>query len=237
LRAVGIIGYQDSGKTTLVEALARELRDRGHKVAAVKHSWHGIDLQGKDTARLRGSVAQVAFISSAESVIIWEGARTLEQMLSYLDADIVLIEGFKGEGTFPKIVCLRGEPEDRELFDGLAIAAVGPDDGIQGIDVPLMDRDDVGSIADLVEERAFKLPNLDCEACGYDSCYAMALDIVAGNQHIEDCVSLHPTTQVHVNGTLLPMKPFVSDLVRSTVVGLLSTLKGFTPGEIDIRIG
>ena len=53
MRMVGIVGYKNSGKTTLVRALAQELVKRGHRVAAVKHSSEGMDFLEKDTARLR----------------------------------------------------------------------------------------------------------------------------------------------------------------------------------------
>ena len=236
MKAVGIIGHKDSGKTTLAQALAGELSSWGHRVIVVKHSSHGVDLQGKDTVRLRESADQVAFISPTESMILWKGSRSLEEILSLLDADIFLLEGFKTERTFPKIVCLKGEPEDVVLFDGLAICAVGPAEYVKASDVPLLNRDDTAKIANLVEEKGFKLPGLDCEACGYDTCYAMALEIVAGNNSILDCVSLQPTTQVCINGRLLPMKPFISNLVRGAIVGILSSLKGFSSGEIEIRI-
>ena len=236
MKAVGIIGHKDSGKTTLAQALVDELSSWGHRVIVVKHSSHGIDLQGKDTVRLRESAAQVAFISPTESMILWKGSRSLEEILSLLDADIFLLEGFKTERTFPKIVCLKGESEDVTLFDGLAICAVGPADYVEASDIPLLHRDDTAKIANMVEEKGFKLPGLDCEACGYDTCYAMALEIVAGNNSILDCVSLQPTTQVCINGRLLPMKPFISNLVRGAIIGILSSLKGFSPGEIEIRI-
>jgi molybdopterin-guanine dinucleotide biosynthesis protein B len=220
----------------LIQALAPELRRRGYRVATVKHSSHGIDLAGKDTARLSESADQVAFISPMESIILWKEGRALEDILRYVDADIVLLEGFKTERTFPKILCLKGEPEDRNLFDGLALCAVGPDDEAKGLNAPVLDRDAVEQIADLVEKWAFKLPGLNCEGCGFATCYAMALEIMAGNRTIEDCVSLQPAAQVMVNGQLLPLKPFISDLVRGAVIGVLSSLKGFTPGAIDIHI-
>ena len=237
MRAVGIVGHKDSGKTTLIQALARGLRDRGHEVATVKHSSHGMDLRGKDTARLGESVGQVAFISPIESVMLWKGPKKLEQILSHVNAGIVLIEGFKGETTFPKIVCLKGEVEDNSLFDGLAICAVGPADQVEEADVPLLSRDEVGKIADLVEEKAFKLPNLNCGGCGYETCYGLALEIVAGRKTIEDCVSLNPATQVKIDGRPLPLNPFTSKIVRNVVVAMLSPLKGFSGGEIEIRIG
>ena len=236
LNVVGIIGYQDSGKTTLTHALASELVSRGHKVAVIKHSSHHLDPSGKDTATLGQAVGQVGFISPQESAIFWRKPLSLENTLPYLEADVLLVEGFKAEKTFPKIVCLRGEPDDRRLFDGLAICAVGPAGRVDGIDVPLLSRDEVDNIADLVERKGFKLPALDCAGCGHERCYDLAREIVAGSGSVEDCVSLQPTTAVRIDGRLLPMNPFISGIVRSTILGMLSPLKSFNKGKIEIRL-
>jgi molybdopterin-guanine dinucleotide biosynthesis protein B len=235
LKVVGIIGYKNSGKTTLAHALARELTGRGHEVAVIKHSSHHLDLPGKDTAALGEAVSQVGFISLQESAVFWKKPLSLENIIPYLEADIVLVEGFKNEKTFPKIVCLRGEPDDQDLFDGLAICAVGPADQMGGIAVPLFGREKVGMIADLVEEKAFKLPNLDCGGCGRETCYDLAREIVSGSGSVDDCVSLHPITEVKIDGRSMPMNPFISSIVRSTILGMLSPLKGFRKGKIEIE--
>jgi len=244
LRAAGIIGYKNSGKTALTHALARELTRRGHEVAVIKHTSHHLDLSGKDTAVLGEVASRVGFISPQRSGIFWKKSLSLEDIIPYLEADLLLVEGFKEEKTFPKIVCLRGQPDDRNLFDGLAICAVRPVDQVEGIEVPSFDRqktpllgwDEVGKIADLVEERAFKLPNLDCGGCGHERCYDMAREIVAGTGRVEDCISLQPTTEVKIDGRPLPMNPFISDIVRSTILGMLSPLKGFRKGKIEISV-
>lgn len=241
MKVVGIIGYKDSGKTTLAHALARELTGRGHEVAVIKHSPHHLDLPGKNTAALGEAVSQVGFISPQESAVFWKKSLSLEDIIPYLEADIVLVEGFEKEKTYPKIVCLRGEPDDadrdqsEDLFDGLAICAVGSADQMGEVAVPLFGRDEVGMIADLVEEKAFKLPNLDCGGCGRETCYDLAREIVAGSGSVEDCVSLQPATEVRVDGQPMPMNPFISGIVRSTIFGMLSPLKGFKKGKIEIR--
>ena len=236
VNVVGIVGFQNSGKTTLTKALASELVGRGHKVAVIKHSSHHLDLSEKDAATLGWTVDQVGFISPQESAILWKRRLSLENTLPYLDADIVLVEGFKEGQTFPKIVCLRGEPDDRRLFDGLAICAVGPADQVERIGVPLLGRDEVAMIADLVEQKGFKLPALDCEGCGYERCFDLAHDIVVGTGCGEDCVSLRPTTEVRIDGQSLPMNPFIASIVRGTILGMLSPLKGFKKGTIEIRL-
>ncbi|MBN1976631.1 MAG: molybdopterin-guanine dinucleotide biosynthesis protein MobB [Anaerolineae bacterium] len=242
LKAVGIVGYKSSGKTTLARTLARELAGRSHEVAVIKHSSHPLDLPGKDTAVLGEAAGQVGFISPQETAVFWKKPLSLENILPYLEADFVIVEGLKQGKTFPKIVCLREGPDDagrdppEDLFDGLAICAVGPADQIGGLDVPFFERDEVGPIADLVEEKGFKLPNLDCGGCGHETCYGLAREIVAGSGSLEDCVSLQPATEVKVDGQPLPLNPFISGIVRSTILGMLSPLKGFKRGKIEIRI-
>ena len=151
-RVFGIIGYKDSGKTTLERALVRELTVRGYRVAVIKHTSHQIDLTGKDTALLLEAAEQVAIVSAGATGVFWRKAMDLDDVLAYLDADIVLVEGFKGEKGYPKIACLRADPDDGDLFDAHTIAAVGPTDRVGALDVPAFDRDDVERIADLVEQ-------------------------------------------------------------------------------------
>jgi molybdopterin-guanine dinucleotide biosynthesis protein B len=155
-KVIGIVGYHNSGKTTLACALARALIARGYRVAAVKHLSHYVDLPGKDTALLAEAAGQVGFISPEGAGIFWKEPLSLEDLISHLEADIVLVEGFKGQQTFPKIVCLRGQPYDadeydRDLFDEWVIGAVGPPDCIEGIEVPVFGPHEVDEIADLVE--------------------------------------------------------------------------------------
>jgi molybdopterin-guanine dinucleotide biosynthesis protein B len=76
----------------------------------------------------------------------------LEDVLACLDADIVLVEGFKVQKGYPKIACLRGLPDDCDLIDDLTIAAVGPVDRIEELGIPAFDWDNVEPIADLMEE-------------------------------------------------------------------------------------
>ena len=236
MKTIGIVGYKNSGKTTLARALAQELVKRGHRVAAVKHSSEGMDFLEKDTAKLGEFADRVGFISPLESGVFWKKPLSLENMAPYLEADILLVEGFKAEKTFPKIVCLRGKLDDWDLFDGLAICAVGPVPKGRELDVPLLSLDEIGKIADLVEEKAFKLPHLDCGSCGFETCYELAREIVKGTRSVEDCVSLQPMTEVRIDGKLMPMNPFISDIVRGTILGMLSPLKGFKKGKVEISL-
>ena len=158
-KIMGVVGYHNSGKTTLIHTLARELTNRGHKVAVVKHMSHHLDLPGKDTDILGEVVDQVAFVSPQGSGIFWKRTLSLESIVSHLQADIVLAEGFKAERTYPKIICLRGRPDDAQLLDDLVICAVAPPEMATDVAVQVLSRNEVAQIADLVEQEAVALPD------------------------------------------------------------------------------
>ena len=91
-------------------------------------------------------------------------------------------------------------------------------------------------MAKIIINKGFKLPNLNCEACGYHTCYELAQEIVKGNKTVDNCFSLRPSTSVKVNGKVIPMNPFISKIVKNTIVGLLSPLKSIIKGDIEIKI-
>ncbi len=106
--ALGIIGPQNSGKTTLLERLIPELQRRGLRVAAIKHAPHGfdIDYEGKDTWRMaQAGASTVAVAGMGATAAIWRSRElALAELLSFVGegVQLVLVEGFK-EAPIPKI--------------------------------------------------------------------------------------------------------------------------------------
>ena len=237
MKVVGVIGYKGSGKTSLVVGLSRELKKRGYRVATVKHIHGEIDLPQANTAKHGQYTGEVAAISQRESALFFKRKKSLEDIMGYLEADFVLVEGFKSERTYPKVVCLREKDEAKDLFDGLQIlvAMLSPKKLRLGLPI-LRILEDVERIADIIEKRAFKLPNLNCGACGYETCYELAKEIIEGNKTDKDCPALNPSTEVRLGGKILPMNPFIDRIVKSTIKGVLSSLKGFRKGRIEIKI-
>ena len=239
MRVIGITGYKKSGKTTLTLKLSNELVKRGYKVAVVKHTNRDLDLSNSDTSKYKEILTQVAAITSKESVIFLKNKKNLEEIIKYFEADIVLIEGFKKENTFPKIVCLREESEKAELFDGLQLCTAGfvSNEVNQKLcDFYLLNDEDIKKIAEIAISKSFKLPNLNCGACGYQDCYSLAREIVKGSKTLDDCLSLEPSTLVKVDGKIISMNPFIAKIIKNTITGLLSSLKGFIRGDIEIKI-
>lgn len=155
MKVFGVVGYKNSGKTTLVERLVTELRGRGLTVSTIKHAHHGFDIDrpGADSARHReAGAAQVLISSGVRWALMTElrgGAEpTLPEMLARLDpVDIVLVEGFKGE-THPRIEAHRpatGAPLIAAEDGGILAVAT---DGAPKVNLPVFDLDDVSAIAD-----------------------------------------------------------------------------------------
>lgn len=109
-RIVSIIGRQNAGKTTLLVALANELRRRKFRVMTIKHATHQIqlDTEGKDTWRhfQEGHAERVLLEAPGERVLFERTTETGDPVAlaeRYLaGADIVLCEGFSG-ARLPKI--------------------------------------------------------------------------------------------------------------------------------------
>jgi molybdopterin-guanine dinucleotide biosynthesis protein B len=234
VKAVGIVGYKKSGKTTLVIGLSKELSRMGYRVAILKHVSGDIDFPNTDTSRFRSWVPFVSAISSKETEIILKGKKTVEEIMNYLDSDIVLVEGFRREKTFPRIVCIRNEGEEKELFDGLQLFSASFMENICDFDI--VNDDHMKEMAAIVVERSFKLPNLNCGHCGYESCYELAREIVRAKETIDKCVSLNPPISINIEGTMLPLNPFTSNLLKNTVFAMLSSLRGFKKGRVEIEI-
>lgn len=226
MKAVGIVGYKKSGKTTLLVNLVRELTKRGYRISSVKHSSSRLDLANTDTDLHKQYCKEVGAITPDDSAIFFQESFSLDKMLDYLECDLVLVEGFKTEKTFPKIVLLRPEDDPKSLLDGLEIYVISQNETSYNIE----------EIADLVLDKAFKLPNLNCGACGYETCYEMAKEIVKGIKTVEDCKALNGEIQVKINDKVMPMNPFTSRILRNTVDGMLSALKGYQKGKIEINI-
>ena len=72
---IGIAGWKNSGKTTLVTRLVAELSGRGLDVATVKHAHHAFQIDDGDTdsaRHRRAGASQVAIVSQARWAVVRE---------------------------------------------------------------------------------------------------------------------------------------------------------------------
>lgn len=151
---VSFIGRSNSGKTTFLEKVVRELKLRGYRVAIVKHTHHDfeIDRPGKDTWRLAQAGGDIVVLSSPDKVALVEypdAELTLDEIsaLFKTKVDIVLTEGYKN-GNAPKILILSSEDDRNRLCREEPMATVLTRFSSSG--VPQFDDGDVFHIIDLL---------------------------------------------------------------------------------------
>ena len=155
----GVIGWKNSGKTTLVERLIEEFTIRGKVVSAIKHAHHSfeIDHKHRDSYKFRSAGARrVAVVSRNRWAMIHE-LRTedeppFDEILAHVGAcDLVLIEGYKG-ADFAKIEARNMSSGNRALApDDSSILAVAFQGGREACALPSFDIDDIAAIADFID--------------------------------------------------------------------------------------
>jgi molybdopterin-guanine dinucleotide biosynthesis protein B len=69
---ISIVGKSDSGKTTLLEALIKALKQRGRRIAVIKHAADAFELDtpNKDSWRFSQAGSEVSAISSKDRLAI-----------------------------------------------------------------------------------------------------------------------------------------------------------------------
>ena len=154
----GIIGWKDSGKTTLVERLIEEFTIRGKVVSAIKHAHHTFDIDHKhrDSYKFRSAGARrTAVVSRNRWAMIHElrdeAEPSLDDIIAHIgDCDLILIEGFKG-APFKKIEARNSANNERPLApDDPAIIAIAARGDIPASDLPVFAIDDIPAIADFI---------------------------------------------------------------------------------------
>jgi molybdopterin-guanine dinucleotide biosynthesis protein B len=112
---VSIVGKSESGKTTLIQKLIKELKSRGYRVATIKHTPQDVafDQPDKDSWRHIQAGSEATMISAKDRIALIKPVAkslTVEQIAHHLgeDGDIILAEGFK-ESSVPKIEVHRKE--------------------------------------------------------------------------------------------------------------------------------
>ncbi|OXM84114.1 molybdopterin-guanine dinucleotide biosynthesis protein B [Paenibacillus rigui] len=161
---IGLAGYSNSGKTTLVTKLVRHFVGKGLRTGVIKHDGHGHykEVEGADSTLFIEAGADAAMVVSPDAYRVYRRQALLEweQMLSQLplqELDLVLVEGFKG-GAHDQIAIFR-HADQASLLNQLykpPIAAVAPVElweYAEALEIPCFEPDDINSLAGLIQER------------------------------------------------------------------------------------
>lgn len=113
-----IVGYQNSGKTTIILQLIEILKKEGCKTVTIKHHGHGGRpdiLSQKDSAKHINAGAVASLVEGEGRLCLQadETALPLEEQIRFMDffrPDIIIIEGHKKK-AYPKLLILRDETD------------------------------------------------------------------------------------------------------------------------------
>jgi molybdopterin-guanine dinucleotide biosynthesis protein B len=155
------VGRSNSGKTTLIERLIPELVNEGYRIATIKHSGHGFDLdtEGKDSWRHKRAGASTVIVTSKGSLAMFadvdEDVRVEELRARYVrqGTDLIIAEGWKSEG-YPKVVVVRDRVGEVEVSSEglLALVSNKPLDHVPA-GVPVLDPDDIAGLTAIILKR------------------------------------------------------------------------------------
>jgi len=209
LPVVSFVGRSNVGKTTFLEKVVAGLKQRGYKLAVIKHDVHGFDIDqpGKDSWRFLKAGGDVVVLSSPDKMAMVsrpEQELTLEQLTALMmdGVDIIITEGYKGE-HWPKIEVYRADVSDKILSPQNELIALVSDRRFD-IDVPQFDFEDVDGVVQLIETEFLSQPSAE---------------------------DIH----LSVNGHDIRLKSFVKDAFIKTIAGMVSTLHG-TQDAREIRL-
>ncbi|MFC2055949.1 molybdopterin-guanine dinucleotide biosynthesis protein B [Chloroflexota bacterium] len=157
---VSVIGSSNSGKTTLIEKLIRELKSRGYRVATIKHAPHGttFDEPNKDSWRHLQAGSEATVVGSKDKLMLIKPVTsdiTLDEIVRLLgeNYDIILAEGFKQEKS-PKIEVHR-KGAGPLLGNIKKLIAIATDEPLETKTMQFS-LEDIKGLADLIEEDFIK---------------------------------------------------------------------------------
>ena len=168
MNAIGIVGWKNSGKTTLVSRLIPALQSRGLSVSTIKHVHHDVDLDlpGKDTfVHREAGAVDVVMYSDKRWAILHEQREqapsppSIDDMISKMTpVDLVLVEGFKHVPM--SRLEIRGEGGGPAMTEAGVRGIIGiVTDGDADADLPIFGRDEIDLISDFLEE-AISIPRI-----------------------------------------------------------------------------
>ena len=163
MRVFAVSGFSGTGKTTLVEALVRELVRNGHSVATIKSSKHepGPE-EGTDTWRHSEAGASVTIFLKAEGDSGGLRERIGQENLAQIEGnDFLLIEGMKSI-DIPRFWCIGADDDIPEDVPTNTQAIVRwEDDGAAFQDYTVIESESVKELVRILIEKAVDLASVE----------------------------------------------------------------------------
>ena len=160
--AIAFTGPSNSGKTTLVEKVAKVLI-KEHKVAIIKNDPKDkaeFDVEGKDSYKFSQTGAEVVVTSPTRTTYFSQREKTLDNIVSMInDFDILLVEGLKTL-PLPRIAVFRNKI-DESYFSCSEAIAIDESIDVMSYNIPeeidILDLNDTAQIIEWVNDHAINI--------------------------------------------------------------------------------
>ena len=161
MKIIGVVGWKDSGKTTLIEKLIKELNQRNLTVSTIKHSHHNfsVDRKGTDSFRHFNAGAKETILASDTKWIkfsrqVSEVEASLNDLIKQIvPVDIVIVEGFKVSGHKKvEVVSSIGNRKPLYATDKTICGIIFNQHKMQNTELPQIQRDNIQEICNFIEK-------------------------------------------------------------------------------------
>ena len=159
MNIIGVVGWKNTGKTTLIEKLIKEFTKRNFTVSTIKHSHHkfSIDRQGTDSYRHFNAGTKETILASEQEWIKFSKQKSnpkpnlpylIEQIIP---VDIVIVEGFK-DSKHKKVEVVASTSDEKPLYetDKTVCGIIINHNKIKNAVLPQFERDKVQEICDFI---------------------------------------------------------------------------------------
>lgn len=249
MRIFAVHGITQSGKTTTIENIIKQLKKRRYSVASIKdihYEKFAIDQEGTNTHRHRMAGSELVTARGYyETDILFPKRLSVESILRFYTQDYVVMEGVIDTNA-PKIITAHGTEEIDEKLDDTVFAISGriSNELKQYKGIPVINPiTDIERLVDLIEEKVYeKLPEFPkecCDVCGYN-CRELGIEILKGKAKREDCMIGHENQNIKlfINNQEIPMVPFVQKILYNAVIGVVTELDGYQKGgNLMVKVG
>lgn len=213
MKVFSVVGITESGKTTTIENIIKELRKRKYSVGSVKEihfEQFAIDTEGSNTYRHKEAGSQLVTARGYyETDILFQERLSMDEILKFYNHDFVILEGVT-DANVPKIITAHNEKEILERLDDMVFAISGKLSNtleeFEGLPV-INAMDNAERLVDLIEEKVF------------------------------DKLSVKSKVKLQIDGKDIDMVPFIQNILFNAVLGVVKELEGYEKGkEIVVRI-
>jgi molybdopterin-guanine dinucleotide biosynthesis adapter protein len=234
MRVLSVIGFTQSGKTTTVENIIIELKNRGYSVGTVKEihfEQFAIDKEGTNTYRHGKAGAEIVTArGNNETDILFPKKLSIDEILHFYHQDFVIMEGVMDTNA-PKILTVHNISEIDERLDETVFAISGRISSKLNVfrGIPVINAViDVVKLVDLIEEKVLEiLPIFQLGSYSKENSYRHIMDIKTFKEKMKEEKNNFKDKNIKliVDNKVVPMVPGVQKILSDAVEKIMKEIE------------